>query len=69
MEWSPMLKITVDPRTDEQLRVHAWRAEQLRRLGLPPAHAALFAERVDWHAVADLVTRGCPPALALKIVG
>ena len=69
MEPSPMLEIDNDPRTDERLLVHAWRAEQLRRLGLPPAHAALFAERVDWHEVADLVTRGCPPTLALRIVG
>jgi hypothetical protein len=48
--------------------VHEWRAEQLRRLGVPGAHAAVFADRVDWHAIADLVGRGCPPTLALKIV-
>jgi hypothetical protein len=28
----------------------------------------LFADLVDWHAIADLVARGCPPTLALKIV-
>jgi hypothetical protein len=31
-------------------------------------HAVLFADRVSWHAIADLVARGCLPTLALKIV-
>jgi hypothetical protein len=48
--------------------VREWRAEQLRRLGDPPGHAVLFADRVDWHAIAELVAHGCPPTLALKIV-
>jgi len=48
--------------------VHAWRAEQLRRLGLPDAVTEAFADAVDWHAVAALVARGCPPRLALEIV-
>jgi len=33
----------------------------------PLAQAA--AEHVDWHQVAALVRRGCPPRLALRIVG
>jgi hypothetical protein len=57
-----------DSRRDEQVIVREWRAEQLRRPGDPPGHAVLFADRVDWHAIADLVARGCPPTLALKIV-
>jgi hypothetical protein len=68
MTSSPTLETTFDSRTDQQRIVHEWRAEQLRRLGVPPAHAALFADRVSWHAVADLVARGCPPMLALTIV-
>jgi hypothetical protein len=57
-----------EPSIDETMRVHEWRAERLRRLGLPHAHAELFADIVDWHAVADLVARGCAPVLALEIV-
>jgi hypothetical protein len=58
----------LEPRTDEQLLVHEWRAERLRRLGLPHAQAEVFADIVDWHAIADLVARGCAPAVALRIV-
>ena len=39
----------------ETLRVHAWRTEQLRRLGLS-------------HTLAGLIERGCPVELALEIV-
>jgi hypothetical protein len=53
---------------DDVTLVRAWRAEQLCRLGLPPIVAAMFADLVDWHAFADLVERGCSPALALEIV-
>jgi len=52
----------------EALRVRAWRAEQLGQLGLPPTLARRFADDVDWHAIAPLVQRGCPPELALEIV-
>jgi hypothetical protein len=48
--------------------VHAWRVTQLRRLGIPAALAELYAGRIDWHQVARLVQRGCPPWLALRIV-
>ena len=53
--------------TGEQLLIDAWRAEQLRCLGLRPALAETFAGLVDWHDVAALVARGCPPELALEI--
>jgi hypothetical protein len=53
---------------EENLRVHAWRAEQLRELGVSRVLAELFADAVDWHAIASLVQRGCPPLLALEIV-
>lgn len=52
----------------ETLSAHAWRTEQLRRLGLPYVLAETFADFVDWHAVADLVERGCTLSLALDIV-
>jgi hypothetical protein len=51
----------------EVLAVHAWRVEQLRRLGLPYVLAESFAELVDWHAVADLIEDGCSLGLALDI--
>jgi hypothetical protein len=53
--------------TEDRL-VREWRTLQLRRLGLSRPLAGRFAEFVDWHEVADLVQRGCPPELALRIV-
>jgi hypothetical protein len=58
----------LDDDADEELRVRAWRTEQLRRLGLPRIIAERFAGLVDWHAVAELVERGCSPELAVEIV-
>jgi hypothetical protein len=52
----------------EALAVRAWRTEQLRRLGLPYILAEAFADLVDWHAIADLVERGCTLSLAVDIV-
>ena len=57
----------VEDTTDEELLVHAWRAEQLRRLGFSRLVSAMFAEVVDWHEVATLLARGCPHDLALRI--
>jgi hypothetical protein len=53
---------------DEEILIQCWRAEQLRRLGLSSHLAELFASLVDWHEIAKLVARGCPPLLALEIV-
>jgi hypothetical protein len=50
------------------LLVHAWRTEQLRRIGLPPAVAEAYADLVEWHALAELVERGCSPQCALEIL-
>ena len=52
---------------DDQL-VHEWRMTQLARLGIPWSLAQAAAGHVDWHQVAKLVRRGCPPRLALQIV-
>ena len=54
--------------SEEELLIHAWRAEQLRHLGIPHALAETFAGLVDWHEIAALVARGCPPCLAFEIV-
>ena len=53
----------------DRLLVHTWRASQLRRLGVPGTLAEIYADRVDWHQVARLVRRGCPPGLALRMAG
>jgi hypothetical protein len=51
-------------------QVVEWRRSQLRRAGFPVDLAALAAEdtRLDLHAVIELVERGCPPRLALRIL-
>ena len=56
-----------DATVSEQTRVDAWRAEQLARLGLSWLAASAAAGIVDWHEVARLVQKGCPPELALEI--
>jgi hypothetical protein len=68
MEPIPMSLHDLEDETGEQVLVHTWRTEQLRRLGLPRVLAELFADLVDWHALAELVDRGCSPQLALEIV-
>jgi hypothetical protein len=68
MEPVSSLSIEGDDASEEQALVHVWRAEQLRRLGLPPTLAFAFAGLIDWHEVSDLVERGCAPELALEIV-
>jgi hypothetical protein len=50
--------------------VEAWRAEQLEMAGYAAQAAAELALRhdVDLHVAINLVTRGCPAELALKIL-
>ena len=66
MELSATDRRAIDP---DQSPVHRWRVSQLARLGIPQPLAETYAERVDWHQIARLVQRGCPPRLALRIVG
>ena len=49
--------------------VHNCRASQLERLGVHGLLAEIYADRIDWHQMARLVRRGCPPRLALRIAG
>jgi hypothetical protein len=70
---SPMNETVVptedlDRDVEEALVVRKWRAEQLRRLGLPSILAETFADDVDWHVLSALIERGCPLGLALEIV-
>ena len=52
----------------DESSVHAWRALQLMRLGIPGSLAEVYADRIDWHQIARLVRRGCPLRLALRII-
>jgi hypothetical protein len=57
--------VTPDPDS-----VIAWRAGRLARTGLAPEVALRVAAdpAYDLHALFELVDRGCPPALAVRIV-
>lgn len=55
-------------RDDQERIVHEWRVQQFVELGFPIWLADIIAHRVDWHEIAALVERGCPPRLALDIV-
>jgi len=68
MEPLVMAAEELDHKDREKRRVRDWRVEQLRRLGLPFVLADSYADRLDWHALANLVDRGCPLSLALEIV-
>ena len=50
--------------------VVAWRARRLREAGFDDRLAAAVArdQRRDLHALLELVERGCPPELALRIL-
>jgi hypothetical protein len=54
----------------EAERIERWRAEELERAGYAPRSAAKIAIRpdIDLHLAVDLLERGCPPDLALKIL-
>jgi hypothetical protein len=54
--------------SDEEAAVHEWRAERLVQLGISAIVAQAVASFVDWHDLARLIDRGCPPELALEIV-
>ena len=55
---------------DETQQVEAWRAEQLELAGYGAAAAAELATRldVDLHVATELLSSGCGPELALKIL-
>jgi hypothetical protein len=51
-------------------RVERWRAEELMRAGYDPGAAADLAmcPDVDLHAAIELLERGCPADLAVRIL-
>jgi uncharacterized protein YgfB (UPF0149 family) len=66
------MEMTLPPGRQETVEkqdpVHEWRADRLARLGIPGPVAEAVAGHVDWHEMAALVQRGCPPWLALRIL-
>lgn len=51
------------------LDVVEWRLCRLREAGFPPVLASVLArQRVDLHALLQLVDAGCPPELAARIL-
>lgn len=50
--------------------VASWRRDQLVRAGFPLPEARRLARdpRFDLHALLELVSRGCPPELAVRIL-
>ena len=55
----------------ESERVERWRTAELMRVGFPGDDAVALAARtdVDLHEAIELVQRGCPPELAVRILG
>jgi hypothetical protein len=55
---------------DETQLVEAWRAEQLEMAGYDAQQAAELAIRphVDLHVAVELISRGCAPEIALRIL-
>jgi hypothetical protein len=51
-------------------RVERWRTAELMRVGFPGDDAVALAARIDidLHEAISLVERGCPPALAIRIL-
>jgi hypothetical protein len=52
-------------------RVERWRTAELIRVGFPGDDAVALAARmdVDLHEAIELVQHGCPPELAVRILG
>jgi hypothetical protein len=55
----------------ESERVERWRTAELMRVGFAGDDAVALAVRVevDLHEAIELVQRGCPPELAVRILG
>jgi hypothetical protein len=65
-----MTAAELDFQADETEIIQAWRVEALERAGYLPSEAAEIAVRadIDLHRAVDLVKRGCPSGLALRIL-
>ena len=63
----------MDPKTGKHAaaaRVTSWRYERLRRAGVAaePAEALSHDRDFDLHPLIELIERGCPPELAVRII-
>ena len=71
-EWSQTMTVAEFETLSEQeaADVLEWRFSQLTRSGFAARDAIRLATRldVDLHRAADLLVRGCPPDLALRIL-
>lgn len=57
--------------TESELdRIVRWRSEELERAGYSPDGAAALAARldIDLHEAIEIVKRGCPAEIALRIL-
>jgi ABC-type phosphate/phosphonate transport system substrate-binding protein len=65
-----MTTAETEVRASETQLIEGWRAERLELAGYTPSQAAEIATRqdIDLHTAVDLVGRGCPAELALKIL-
>jgi len=63
----PAVETYIETETE---RVERWRTDELIRVGFDPEAAVALASEptVDLHAAIDLVERGCPPDIALRIL-
>ena len=66
-KWATAMN-TANETIEKQDPVHEWRVAQLVSLGIPRPVAEAAAGDVEWHQMAALVRRGCPPRLALRIL-
>lgn len=59
-----------NPGTERRDELVSWRYQYLTWAGLGPALAATVAADLRWdlHALLELLERGCPPALAARIL-
>ena len=60
----------VEQRRQRAREILSWRREQLIAAGFPAPLARRLAQdpAYDLHALIELVERGCPPALAVRIL-
>ena len=65
------MQIELSPLAETEMeRIERWRAEALERAGYEPRAAGKLAVRhdVDLHLAIDLLARGCPRDVALRIL-
>jgi hypothetical protein len=62
--------VSTDLRSAENVQLLTWRRKQLAAAGFPLPLAARIAWdcRYDIHALIELIERGCPAELAVRIV-